>query len=319
MNSNSSFLNPLRRILAAAIFLLLAQVPFAAQTPAKEQTPAPPITTQPQNQVQTIPEDTITPVYGLQGVLIETLDGKVVSAQAVDKAFNPPSSIKLATALVALRNFGPDHRFSTGFWTDGSLDKATGQITGNLYVTGRDPSFHHEHAVMIVRQLNSLGIRSVSGNLIVAPGFTMNFSASARASGESLYDTFDATRRSSEATRAWNYERTALGDFSSLQTVPSLTIMGNVDVGSAAPGATLLLTHKSSKLTDVLKVLLCYSNNFMAERIGDSIGGKEAVMRQLVTTLGIPPGEIQLASVSGLGVNRVTPRAMMKILRALRN
>ena len=170
-----------------------------------------------------------------------------MSAQAVDEAFNPASSIKLATALVALRNFGPNHRFSTGFWTDGSLDKASGQIMGNLYVTGRDPSFHHEHAVMIARQLNTLGIRSVTGNLIVAPGFTMNFNSSARVSGESLYDTLDATRRSSEATRAWNYERTALGDLSSLQTVPSLTVMGEVNVGSAAPGAALLLTHKSSK------------------------------------------------------------------------
>ena len=319
METNFSFSSSVCRICAAAIFLLLAQVQLAAQTPAKEVSTSPTVTTQQQSQIQTTTDDAPAPVYGLQGVLIETLDGKIVSAQAVDQAFNPASSIKLATALVALRNFGPNHRFSTGFWTDGSLDKVSGQIMGNLYVTGRDPSFHHEHAVMIAQQLNSLGIRSVTGNLIVAPGFTMNFNSSARTSGESLYDTLDATRRSSEATRAWNYERTALGDLSSLQTVPSLTVMGEVNVGSAAPGATLLLTHKSSKLTDVLKVLLCYSNNFMAERIGDSLGGKEAVMRQLVTTLGIPPGEIQFSSLSGLGVNRVTPRAMMKILRGLRD
>ena len=319
METNFSFSSSVRRICATAIFLLLVHVQLAAQTPAQEQSTLPKVTTQQQGQIQTTTDDAPAPVYGLQGVLIETLDGKIVSAQAVDQAFNPASSIKLATALVALRNFGPNHRFSTGFWTDGSLDKVSGQIMGNLYVTGRDPSFHHEHAVMIAQQLNSLGIRSVTGNLIVAPGFTMNFNSSARTSGESLYDTLDATRRSSEATRAWNYERTALGDLSSLQTVPSLTVMGEVNVGSAAPGATLLLTHKSSKLTDVLKVLLCYSNNFMAERIGDSLGGKEAVMRQLVTTLGIPPGEIQFSSLSGLGVNRVTPRAMMKILRGLRD
>ena len=42
-------------------------------------------------------------------------------------------------------------------------------------------------------------------------------------------------------------------------------------------------------------------------------------MRQLATTLSIPPEEIQFASLSGLGVNRVTPRAMMKIFRGLRN
>ena len=319
MPSNARFSKLVRRISAAAFFSLLAQVPLTAQSPAKEQNTTPPVAAAQQSQTQTATNDVSTPINGLQGVLIETLDGKIVSAQAADQTFNPASSVKLATALVALHNFGPDHRFATGFWTDGSFDKATGQITGNLYVTGRDPSFHYEHAVMIARQLNSLGIRSVSGHLIVAPGFTMNFNSSARGSAEMLYDTLDATKRSGEATRAWIYERTALGDLSSLQSVPSLTVMGGVSVGAAAPAARLLLTHKSSKLTDVLKVLLCYSNNFMAERIGESLGGKEAVMRQLVTTVGIPANEVQLGSLSGLGINRVTPRAMMKILRGLRS
>jgi D-alanyl-D-alanine carboxypeptidase len=163
-----------------------------------------------------------------------------------------------------------------------------------------------------------LGIRTVTGDLVVAPGFTMNFDSSARRSGESLYDTLDSTRRSAEAVRAWTEERTTLGDLASLQTTSSVAVMGEVSVGAAAPGARLLLTHKSSKLTDVLKVLLCYSNNFMAERIGDSLGGRQAVAHQISTRLGIPAEEVQLASLSGLGVNRVTPRAMMKIFRGLR-
>jgi D-alanyl-D-alanine carboxypeptidase/D-alanyl-D-alanine-endopeptidase (penicillin-binding protein 4) len=258
-------------------------------------------------------------VYGFQGVLIETIDGKTVSSQSADQAFNPASSVKLGLALIALHNFGPQYRFTTGFWTDGSLNKATGELTGNLYVTGRDPSFHYEHAVMIARQLNSVGIRTVSGDIVVAPGFTMNFSPSASRSAALVHDTLDAALRSVEATRAWTYERMALGDLSSLQTVPSVTVMGNVVVGSAAPGAKLLLAHNSSRLIDVLKVLLCYSNNFMAERIGDSLGGALSVRRQIVALLGIPEGEIQLSSVSGLGINRVTPRAMMKIFRGLRN
>lgn len=322
IKSNVKISKSLCRVAAVVCLVLLAPLLLAAQSPAKESGSAAPAVAPPQSQTSATPENALptgSPVYGLQGVLIETLDGKIVSAQAVDQAFNPASSVKLATALVALRNFGPNHRFITGFWTDGAFDKANSQLTGNLYVTGRDPSFHHEHAVMIAQQLNSLGVRVVTGNLIIAPGFTMNFNPSARGSGEQLYDTLDATRRSSEATRAWTYERTTLGDLASLQTIPSVTVMGEVSIDSAAPGARLLLTHKSSKLTDVLKVLLCYSNNFMAERIGDSLGGKDAVMQQLSTTLGIPPGEIQLASMSGLGSNRVTPRAMMKILRALRS
>jgi len=62
---------------------------------------------------------------------------------------------------------------------------------------------------------------------------------------------------------------------------------------------------------------LCYSNNFMAERIGEALGGPESVRQQLNTQLGFGPEELKFASLSGLGVNRISPRAMMKIYRAL--
>jgi D-alanyl-D-alanine carboxypeptidase len=78
------------------------------------------------------------------------------------------------------------------------------------------------------------------------------------------------------------------------------------------------LTQKSSKLVDILKVLLCYSNNFMAERIGEALGGPESVRQQLISALGLAPDELKIASLSGLGVNRASPRVMMKIFRALR-
>lgn len=276
-------------------------------------TPTPPVVLQQPTEEQETPT-----VYGLQGVLIETVDGKMVSEQAANELFNPASAIKLGTALVALQTLGPNHRFTTAFWTNGSFNKETGELNGNLYVTGRDPSFHYEHAVMVARQLNNLGVRSVTGSLVVSPGFTMNFSGSARNSGESLYDTLDSTLRSGEATRAWIYERTTLGDHLSLQSVPSVAVMGEVEIGSVPPGARILLSHKSSKLISVLKVLLCYSNNFMAERIGDSLGGTESVRQQLITRVGIAPEQIHFGSLSGLGINRVTPRAMMKILRELR-
>jgi D-alanyl-D-alanine carboxypeptidase/D-alanyl-D-alanine-endopeptidase (penicillin-binding protein 4) len=257
------------------------------------------------------------PLYGYQGVLVETLDGKIVSSQNESEQFNPASTMKLATALIALRTLGPEHRFATGVWTDGVLDKATGVINGNLYISGRDPSFHYEHGVLLARELNGLGIKQVTGNLFVAPGFTMNFSSSAKRSGERLYDTLDATLRQSEAIRAWNYERTLLNDRASLETVPSVAVMGAVEVAPVVPTAKLLLTQKSSKLVDILKVLLCYSNNFMAERIGEALGGPESVRQQLISTLGLEPDDLRIASLSGLGVNRISPRVMMKIYREL--
>jgi D-alanyl-D-alanine carboxypeptidase len=56
----------------------------------------------------------------------------------------------------------------------------------------------------------------------------------------------------------------------------------------------------------------------MAERLGDSIGGIQSVRRQLISSLGIASDELVISSLSGLGINRLTPRSMMKILRSLR-
>src|SRR4029079_1695729 len=84
------------------------------------------------------------------------------------------------------------------------------------------------------------------------------------------------------------------------------------------PSAKLLLTQRSSKLVDILKVLLCYSNNFMAERTDEALGGAESVRQQLTTQLKLGPDEIRIASLSGLGTNRISPRVMMKIYRELR-
>jgi D-alanyl-D-alanine carboxypeptidase/D-alanyl-D-alanine-endopeptidase (penicillin-binding protein 4) len=295
--------------------ITLGQGPVKATNPG-QQSDSP----QPQTSPSPSPSssDEVRPLYGVQGVLVETLDGKPVASQAADEQFNPASAVKLATALVALRTFGSQHRFATGVWTDGTIEKTTGILTGNLYISGRDPSFHYEHAVLLARELNGLGINKITGDLVIAPGFTMNFSSSARISGEQLYDTLDSTLRYSEAVRAWNYERALLKDQSSIFTVPSVAVMGAVVVAPVSPGAKLLLTQKSSKLVDILKVLLCYSNNFMAARIGESLGGPESVRQQLVSFLGISPDELKLASLSGLGVNRVSPRVMMKIYRALR-
>lgn len=308
--------------------IAFGQQPLAAstsQSPNQGQITAPAIGF-PNAAVQTLPGNSgllqpafATPIYGLQGVLAETLEGATLAAQSVDERFNPASSIKLATALVALQNYGPEHRFLTSVWAAGTIDKTNGTLTGDLIVVGRDPSFHFEHAVMLAKELNELGIRTVNGNLLVAPGFSMNFDWSAKHSGEEFLDTFDAARRSGTATRAWLEERTLVNDNTSLRSVPSVVITGEVLVGSAPPGATPLLTHKSGRLVDVLKAMLCYSNNFMAERIGEALGGPQFVRAVLVNKLKLNPDEIVMASTSGLGVNRFTPRSMMKVLRALRD
>src|SRR5687767_13726772 len=56
----------------------------------------------------------------------------------------------------------------------------------------------------------------------------------------------------------------------------------------------------------------------MADRIGDALGGPEAVRQRLISELQLAPEELKISRLSGLGVNRASPRTMMKVYRALR-
>ena len=336
--SNQSGRNRIAIIFSLLILLTLAQTRVLAQSTTSTEQPSTPIYTRPTVLTRPAPQPATAqpfpnsptiaqparpdiappkPVIITQGLLVETLDGKTVMAQDADQGYNPASAVKLGTALTALKSLGVDYRFPTAVWTNGTLDQTTGTLTGDLIFSGRDPSFHYEHAIMVARELNKRGIRTVTGNLIVAPGFTMNFDGATLRSGNQLYDALDATRRPAAASRAWIEERSIVGDKESLQTTPSVAVMGAVYVDSVPAGAHSLLVHHSSKLIDILKVLLCYSNNFMAERIGEILGSASGVQSFLTRELKLNPGDVRLASTSGLGVNRVTPRAMMKIFRAL--
>jgi D-alanyl-D-alanine carboxypeptidase/D-alanyl-D-alanine-endopeptidase (penicillin-binding protein 4) len=316
-------LKSLRLILALVVMLgpaASARGQHVVSTWEGQQPVAPPTSVPPMPSVE---DDALAlageqpPAFIHQGVLVEKLSGEVVRAEAADQQYNPASAVKLVTALAALRTFGARHRFATSIWITGGFDKATGTVNGDLIVSGRDPSFHDEHAVAVARELNQLGVRTVTGDLVVAPRFTMNFSPSSQRSGERFYDTLDAGRRPAAATRAWYDSRVALRDAEALKTTPSVAVMGAVYVDAVPKGARTVSTHYSPPLADILKVLLCYSNNFMAERLGDQLGGAPGLMRLLSADLGFRPGEFRLATASGLGSNRMTPRQMMKVYRAL--
>jgi serine-type D-Ala-D-Ala carboxypeptidase/endopeptidase (penicillin-binding protein 4) len=257
-------------------------------------------------------------VAGMRGVLVETLDGQLVMANDIDSAYNPASNVKVATALAVLNVFGANYRVKTQVFTDGIVDATTGTVTGNLVVIGNDPSMQYEHAVAIAEALNKIGIRQVTGDLLVAPTFTMNYNGSAVRSGVVFYDTLDATRRSAAAVRAWQEHHAATKPGQPF-SIPSVAVMGQVGTDVLPTNLRLLVAHESSPLKDILKACLSYSNNFLAERLGDMVGGSYGV-EQIVERVGrIPTEEVQFASSSGLGMNRVTPRAMMKIFRALHN
>lgn len=271
--------------------------------------------------VTTIPVLENYAIPGYTGVLVETLDGERVVESGSNLTYNPASNVKVATTYAVIKTFGPDYRFATSVWTDGSWEAETGTIHGNLYVSGRDPVFGFEHGIALAHELNRLGIRNIQGDLVVTDNFAMNYTNSAATSSKSLFATFDAAKRSAAATRNWQnflVNSGRLGQMTAAAT-PSVTFTGGVYVSSMPSNAKLIFSHESAPMREIVKAMMCYSNNFLAERLGDLVGGPFAVARIVQQNTGVQPAEFHLATSSGLGINRVTPSAMMKLLRVLRS
>ena len=274
----------------------------------------------PSNPIKTsipILADTVIP--GHSGLLVETVDGNVVVESMSNFTFNPASNVKIATSYAVLKTFGPDYRFPTSVWTDGSYEQATQTLHGNVYVSGRDPIFGFEHAVALASELNRMGVRNVTGDLVVTDNFAMNYSTSSQRSSQTLFTTLDASKRSAAATRVWtNYLINSGRSVSLNGSIPSVVFTGSVYVQPMPSNAKLLFTHESTPMRDIVKVMMCYSNNFVSERLGDMVGGPYAVARLVQQNIGVQPYEFSMATSSGLGINRVTPSAMMKLLRVRR-
>jgi D-alanyl-D-alanine carboxypeptidase/D-alanyl-D-alanine-endopeptidase (penicillin-binding protein 4) len=256
-------------------------------------------------------------IPGYTGILVESAEGNVVLESNSDVPLNPASNVKIATAYAVLKTFGPDYRFPTSVWTDGQIDRASGTLYGNLYISGRDPMFNLEHAVALAHELNRQGIRNISGDLVVTDNFVMNYSASAAKAVTSLQTSMDAAKRSAGTAKAWQSYLVNSGKIGQVTMIPSVSFSGGVYVQSIPTNAKLLFSHESAPMREIVKATLCFSNNYLSERLGDMLGGPYAVAKFNQLNAGISPAEIYLASSSGLGVNRVTPRAMMRILRAL--
>ena len=254
-------------------------------------------------------------IPGDSGILIESESGLLVFESYPDQAFNPASNVKVATAYAVLKTFGPDFRFVTGVWTDGEIDRETATLKGDLYVSGRDPIFGYEHGMAIANELNRLGIRKVEGNLYVTNNFVMNYSNSAQRSGYTLINAMDGGKRNAAMTRAWNNYLANSGNYRPGMIVPSVELTGDLDVQGIPSGARLLFSHESAPMREILKVTLSYSNNFLSERLGDMLGGAAAVARIVRRDTRATPEEFSLQTSSGLGINRVTPRTQIALLR----
>jgi D-alanyl-D-alanine carboxypeptidase/D-alanyl-D-alanine-endopeptidase (penicillin-binding protein 4) len=82
------------------------------------------------------------------------------------RPMNPASVMKLITAFAALDRLGPAHTWQTRIATTGSV--ADGVLEGSLYLTGgADPMLSYERLWKLLRQVRTLGIATVRGDIVL--------------------------------------------------------------------------------------------------------------------------------------------------------
>lgn len=257
---------------------------------------------------------------------VETLDGRVVDGRRADEPINPASVVKVATTVWALEALGPDARFETRVWARGKVDAARRTLVGDLVVQGGyDPDFQEENAFLLGLALNRRGIERVTGALIVDTRFWMGWENGSAGRdpdpvrrgllmASRLRQALDARRWGGAARRTW----LELAQSRSLdpRRPPRVVISKGVGVDGHVLDGELLAIHRSRPVAATIRRFNCYSNNDI-ERIGEVIGPLDELVALVAARTGARPGEIQLETSSGLGVNRLTPRQVVALLRDL--
>lgn len=251
-----------------------------------------------------------------QGIVFQTLEGETLVSHNADRFFNPASVVKLATSASAIEQLGPDFRYGTYFYTNGTLDPETGRLDGDLVVVGSgDPSFVTEDAFLVARALRERGVREVTGGIVVKGRLFCNYSSSAAAAGATIKAALDQSTWTSAIESAFGRYRVRGGAAS----FEGVIVRGPVSVAADAStaGLTPLFTHRSAPLIKVLKQQNNYSNNWMAHAVGATVGGADGVESTLESRYGFVRTNVRLETTSGLGSNAMRPVDIASMLRAL--
>lgn len=264
-----------------------------------------------QNYLKTLAGRGVPPTT--QGVWLQA--GPTVLASNQGTTPLPAASLtKVATSLVALHQWGPDRQFETLVSATGPVQE--GVLQGDLVIQGSgDPLLVWEEAIAIGNDLNQLGIKKVSGNLIITGNFLMNFETDRRKAGEFFKQALNSKQWSAEV----EYQFQTLPKGTSRPQVEITGAVQTITYGAALiPKQVLLLRHQSLPMVQMVKLMNLYSNNVIADSLANALGGAVVVSQQAAAIAGVPPEEILLKNGSGLGVeNQISPRAVCAMFTAL--
>jgi D-alanyl-D-alanine carboxypeptidase/D-alanyl-D-alanine-endopeptidase (penicillin-binding protein 4) len=275
-------------------------------------------------------------VAGFTGAFaIDTETGAVVFGRNASEPFRPASTEKLAVALAALGELGPDFRTETVVLGAGTRK---GKVwKGDLILKGLgDPDLQTDDLDLLAREIRGRGIRRVAGRVVADESY---FDRRRTAPGwKPAYYKIECPPLSAlVANRAVLDGRTT--DDPALAAAIALKRAlerAGIQVGNAArkgkaPGGAVELARVDSPpLRKLVKLMDTQSDNFVAEMLLKLLGAHELgkgttsagarVVRRELAERGVPLAGVRIVDGSGLSQNdRLTAIALASILTMARN
>jgi D-alanyl-D-alanine carboxypeptidase/D-alanyl-D-alanine-endopeptidase (penicillin-binding protein 4) len=260
--------------------------------------------------------------------------GDTLYSTAPERAFTPASTLKLLTALAALRKLGADSRVETKVVA--SAAPANGDIGGNLWlVGGGDPllgtadyaaSFDDQPRLFsdladLADRVVRAGVRHVAGRVIGdesrydgqryvptwKPGYAVDGDVGPL-SALAVDDGFTAWKPRAVAAAAPATHAAAV--FADLLKARGVTVDGEAGEGAAPRAARTVATLESLPLHQIVGEMLVHSDNESAElltkELGFRFGGKGTttagvgVIRTTLQSAGVNVGAVHASDGSGL-------------------
>ncbi|SIT72650.1 D-alanyl-D-alanine carboxypeptidase / D-alanyl-D-alanine-endopeptidase (penicillin-binding protein 4) [Burkholderia sp. b13] len=107
------------------------------------------------------------PLSSVSVVVQRVNDRQPLLAWNASKRMLPASTMKLVTTYAGLSILGPNYRWRTSAYRDGSID-ASGILHGNLYIQGTgDPKLVPEELIDLVDKIHKQGITTLDGDLVL--------------------------------------------------------------------------------------------------------------------------------------------------------
>jgi len=272
------------------------------------------------------------------GVKVVSLkNNKVLYTKNDTQQFIPASAMKLITSIAGLNFLGPDYQFVTTLTTNGTIKNTV--LEGDICLKGSgDPSLTTQDIHALVRLLKEKGITRIQGNIIIDPSV---FDAELYAPLCTYINTewrspVGATLPTAGINVNHNYilkTRRAITNpthYAGEQLYRALKKRGihvkRTLTIKKTTYTTILASHVSEPLTDLLIHVLKDSDNLYADCIFKAIGAEhfgqgtwlnahDRVTRYLTQTVHLNPADFYIADGSGLSrKNKATPHQFILLL-----